>query len=85
MLESFARATAGEAMTWTEIELHWPQLTKQAQSKWRKLTELDLAFVGGSRARLIGKLEKRYGLPIEDGEQHVDEWSNYEAKPAAVV
>lgn len=72
-------------MTWAEIELQWPQLTKQAQAKWRKLTDLDLAIVGGSRARLIGKLEKRYGLPTEDGELHVDEWSNYEARTTSVA
>jgi uncharacterized protein YjbJ (UPF0337 family) len=66
-------------MTWTEIELQWPQLTHQAKAKWAKLSELDLAFVGGNRDRLIDKLEKRYGLPKDDGEQHVDEWSGYEA------
>ena len=69
-------------MTWAEIERQWPQLTEQAKAKWAKLTEADLAIVGGNRDRLIGKLEKRYGLPVEDGEQHVDEWGGYEATPA---
>jgi len=72
-------------MTWAEIETNWPLLTRQAQTKWRKLTDLDLVIVGGSRARLIGMLEERYGLPIEEGGQHVDEWSNYEARPTAVT
>jgi hypothetical protein len=67
-------------MTWTEIEVQWPRLTHQAKAKWAKLSELDLAIVGGNRDRLIDKLEKRYGLPRDDGGQHVDEWSGYEAK-----
>ena len=71
----------GSEMTWTEIGIHWPRLTKQAKAKWSKLTDADLAIVGGDRERLIGKLEKRYGLPKADGEQHVDEWSSYEATP----
>ena len=33
------------------------------------------------RARLIRKLEKRFGLPKELGEDHVDEWSSFEATP----
>jgi uncharacterized protein YjbJ (UPF0337 family) len=74
-----------DTMTWSEIEEHWPHLTPQAQAKWAKLTPLDLAIVGGDRDRLIGKLEKRYGLPRADGEQHVDEWSGYEAKRPSSV
>ncbi len=70
-------------MTWDDIERQWPALAKQAQAKWAKLTTLDLVIVGGNRRRLIGKHEKRYGLPTDDGEQHVDEWSRYEAVPPA--
>jgi hypothetical protein len=66
-------------MTWVEIAVHWAHLAAQAKSKWTKLSDLDLAIVGGDRDRLIGALEKRYGLPAEEGAHHVDEWSNYEA------
>ena len=66
-------------MTWVEIKLHWPLLSRQAQAKWNKLTDSDLAIVGGDRGRLIGKLEKRYGLATDDGAQHVDQWSVHEA------
>ena len=66
-------------MTWSEIELRWPQLTGQAKTKWAKLSDLDLAMVGGNRDRLIGKLGERYGLPRDLGEEHVNEWSSHEA------
>ena len=56
-------------------------MKRQAQSKWTKLSDSDLAIVGGGRGRLIGKLEKRYGLPKELGEAHVDEWIGFEATP----
>lgn len=72
-------------MTWAEIRRQWPHLTGQAKAKWAKLSDLDLAIVGGDRDRLIDKLEKRYGLPRDDGNQHVDEWSSYEATPAKQV
>jgi uncharacterized protein YjbJ (UPF0337 family) len=68
-------------MTWTEMAEHWHLLGVQAKSKWPKLSDVDLAFVGGNRDRLIAKLEKRYGLSADDGEQHVDEWLQYEALP----
>ena len=72
-------------MTWAEIEGQWPHLQGQAKVKWAKLSDLDLASVGGDRDRLIAKLEERYGLPKVDGGQHVDEWSNYEATPAKLA
>jgi hypothetical protein len=72
-------------MTWAEIEKQWPLLTVQAQTKWAKLSALDLAIVAGDRDRLIGKLEQRYGLPRPDGEEHVDEWGGYEATPTRRV
>ena len=70
-------------MTWVEIERGWPQLVGQAKAKWPKLSDHDLATISGKRDRLIGKLEERYGLPSDLGEEHVDEWSAYEAKHAA--
>lgn len=69
-------------MTWTEIETQWPKVKKQAQLKWGKLSELDLATVAGDRGRLIDKLAERYGLPSELGADHVDEWSLHVATPA---
>jgi uncharacterized protein YjbJ (UPF0337 family) len=68
-------------MTWIEIEAQWPHVSTQAKSKWAKLSDHDLTLVAGNRERLVGKLEKRYGLPREDGERHVDEWGAFEATP----
>lgn len=67
-------------MTWVEIAREWPRLAEQARSKWAKLSLRDLAIVDGDRERLIGKLEKRYGLSRDDGALHVDEWSVHEAQ-----
>jgi uncharacterized protein YjbJ (UPF0337 family) len=73
-------------MTWTEIEEQWPRVKGQAKLKWAKLSDVDLAIVGGNRERLMCKLEKRYGLPKELAAEHVDEWSGFEARsnPAGV-
>ena len=68
-------------MTWADIVTQWPELTSQAQRKWSKLSDQDLAHVAGDRDRLVDKLEKRYGLSAEEGKEHVDEWCGFEAKP----
>ena len=70
-------------MTWSEIEEQWSHVARQAQAKWAKLSQGDLALVAGKRDRLISQLEKRYGLPRDLGEEHVDEWSRHEATPAS--
>jgi uncharacterized protein YjbJ (UPF0337 family) len=67
-------------MTWPEIEAQWSDLAPQARAKWEKLSDADLAHVGGDRARLIGKLEERYGLSAKDGAMHVDHWGDREAR-----
>ncbi len=55
-------------MTWDEIEGHWTELQGRFRDKWGKLTDDDLATIGGKRDKLAGLLQQRYGI----AEQHVE-------------
>ena len=50
----------------------WKQMKGQAKEWWGKLTDDDLARVEGSRDKLIGVLQERYGYAKDRAEQEVD-------------
>jgi uncharacterized protein YjbJ (UPF0337 family) len=51
---------------------HWEDLRPQLRSWWDRLTEADLAQIGGQRDRLISLLQQRYGYTRERAQQEVD-------------
>ena len=61
-------------MNWDRIEGKWKQLAGSVREKWGDLTDDDLAFIGGHRDRLVGRLQERYGLLREDAQKRVDDW-----------
>ena len=50
------------------------QLKGSAKQKWADLTDDDLLHVEGSRDKLVGKVQERYGHSKDDAERQVDEW-----------
>jgi uncharacterized protein YjbJ (UPF0337 family) len=67
----------------------WEQLRPQLRSWWDRLTEADLAQIGGQKDRLISLLQQRYGYTRERAQQEVDrrlqEYSEKTAGVAATV
>jgi uncharacterized protein YjbJ (UPF0337 family) len=67
----------------------WEQLRPQLRSWWDRLTEADLAQIGGQKDRLISVLQQRYGYPRERAQQEVDrrlqEYTDKSAGVAATV
>ena len=61
-------------MNWDQIAGKWEQMKADVRSKWGKLTDDDLAFVGGRRDKLVGKIQERYGVLKEHAQRDVDEW-----------
>jgi uncharacterized protein YjbJ (UPF0337 family) len=51
---------------------HWEDLRHQLRSWWDRLTEVDLAQIGGQRDRLISVLQQRYGYTRERAQQEMD-------------
>ena len=61
-------------MNWDRIEGNWKEFKGKIQTKWRKLTEDDLAVVQGKRDELAGRLQQRYGYAKDQAEKEIDSW-----------
>jgi len=61
-------------MNWDQLEGKWKQLKGSAKQQWSKLTDDDVEFIAGSRDKLIGKLQERYGLKKEEAQARATEW-----------
>ncbi len=61
-------------MNWDQVEGKWKQLKGSLRQQWGDLTEDDIHSIGGSREKLIGKLQERYGIAREEAQKRADEW-----------
>jgi uncharacterized protein YjbJ (UPF0337 family) len=69
-----ASAAKETAMNRDIAEGKWKQITGTLREKWGKLTDDDVAQVGGKRDRLVGKVQERYGYVKDQAEREVDSW-----------
>ena len=57
-----------------EMSSKWQQLKEDVRSRWGKLTEDDIERIGGSKDKLIGALQDRYGYVLDEARQMVDRY-----------
>ena len=69
-------------MNWEQIEGKWTQMKGSVKQQWGKLTDDDLDYIAGSRDKLVGKLQERYGLAKEEANENADNWYNSMSTPA---
>ena len=69
-------------MNWDQVEGKWTQMKGSIKQQWGKLTDDDLDYIAGSRDKLIGKLQERYGLAKEEANEKADNWYNTTRTPA---
>lgn len=62
-------------MNWDTIKGQWKQFAGEAQRQWGKLTDDDVQRIDGSRERLAGKLQERYGYAKDEAEAQIDAWA----------
>jgi uncharacterized protein YjbJ (UPF0337 family) len=62
-------------MNWDQIEGKWTQMKGSVKQKWGKLTDDDLKVIAGSRDKLVGRIQERYGIKKEEAQRQCDEWS----------
>ena len=55
----------------------WNQMKGAVKQKWAELTDDDLTHIEGSRDKLVGRLQERYGHSKENAEREVDEWRRH--------
>ncbi len=61
-------------MNWDIVEGDWKQFGGKVKQQWAKLTDDDIALIDGSRQRLEGKIQTRYGNAKEQVVKEVDDW-----------
>ncbi len=61
-------------MNWDQVQAQWKQLSGKVRSKWGKLTDDDVNFIGGKKDTLVGKLQERYGMMKDDAERAIDDF-----------
>lgn len=61
-------------MNWDQIEGKWKQLKGSVKQQWAKFTDDDLEYIGGTKDRLIGRLQEKYGIKKEEAQRRAEEW-----------
>ncbi len=56
------------------LEGNWKQFKGDIQRRWGELTNDELDQIEGSREKLVGKIQERYGKSHAEAEQEVDDW-----------
>jgi uncharacterized protein YjbJ (UPF0337 family) len=62
-------------MNWDQIQGKWTQMKGSVKQQWGKLTDDDLEVIAGSKDKLVGRLQERYGIKKEEAQRQLDRWS----------
>jgi uncharacterized protein YjbJ (UPF0337 family) len=58
------------------IEGNWKQLKGHIKERWGKLTDDDFDVIEGRRDVLVGTLQKRYGITLDEAEKQLRDWES---------
>jgi uncharacterized protein YjbJ (UPF0337 family) len=61
-------------MNWDSFDSNCMQFKGWVEQKWAKFSKDDIDFIHGSRDRLVGRLQEKYGMTAKLAEQEADEW-----------
>jgi uncharacterized protein YjbJ (UPF0337 family) len=68
-------------MNWDQIAGQWKQFTGSVKQEWAKFTDDDLDYISGTKDRLVGRLQQKYGYAKEDAEQRAERWLQVQKEP----
>ncbi len=60
---------------WNDIRGNWSEFKGEAKERWGELTDDELLQVEGKRDQLVGMIQKKYDLDLEEAEAQVDVWA----------
>ena len=63
-------------MNWDRISGAWKQFKGQVKQSWGKLTDDDVTYIEGSRDKMVGKIQERYGVAKDEAEKQVRDWES---------
>ena len=69
-------------MNWDTLEGKWRQFKGSVKQQWGKLTDDDLDYIAGSRDKLVGRLQERYGINQQEANRQAEDWYNSIEHPA---
>lgn len=52
----------------------WIQMTGDIKAKWGRLTDDDLKEINGNIEKLTGKIQKVYGITVEEAKKQITEF-----------
>jgi len=58
-----------------QLQGKWTQLKGSVKEKWGKLTDNDLDVINGQQAQLVGLIQERYGITIEEAQKQIKDWN----------
>ncbi|HEY4136078.1 MAG TPA: CsbD family protein [Alphaproteobacteria bacterium] len=61
-------------MNWDQIKGDWKQAKGKVKQQWGKLTDDDLTMAEGTRDRLVGRIQERYGIAKDEADKQVKDW-----------
>ncbi len=62
-------------MNWDQIQGKWKQMKGSVKQQWGKLTDDDLEVIAGSKDKLVGRIQERYGIKKEEAQKELDTWT----------
>jgi len=62
-------------MNWDQVQGKWTQMKGSVKQQWGKLTDDDLDVIDGSKDKLVGRLQERYGIKKEEAQRQLDAWT----------
>ena len=64
-------------MNWDQIEGNWTQWKGKVKQKWGALTDDELTRIAGSKDRLAGLIQEKYGKAKEDAKKDIDDFTKH--------
>jgi uncharacterized protein YjbJ (UPF0337 family) len=61
-------------VNWDRIAGKWSQIKGEIRQKWGRLTDDDLEVIRGSKDKLMGRIQERYGIAKEAARRQLDDW-----------
>jgi uncharacterized protein YjbJ (UPF0337 family) len=58
-------------MNQDRIEGNWTQFKGKVKEQWGKLTDDDLDIIDGKREQLLGRIQERHGMDLDEAEKQL--------------
>jgi len=68
-------------MNWDQVAGKWKEFKGSIKQEWGKFTDDDLDYISGTRDKLVGRLQQKYGLAKEEAERRADQWVKAQRDP----